>query len=251
MKGPPLMRRLLPAPPDVVDPVEAYGRLGRTQDGRPRVRLNMIASVDGAASVAGRSGGLGGMADKALFFTLRSLADVIMVGAATMRTEGYGPARLDHEARARRANQGLTPVPPIAVVTRTCRLPWDAAFFTQAEQQPIVVTTAVANVADRNRAAAKADVVVAGDANVDLSRALAALGDRGAENVLVEGGPHLAGQMVESGLLDELCLTVAPLASSGDAGRILAGPVLVPATRFELHHVLEADGYLFLRYQQQ
>jgi riboflavin biosynthesis pyrimidine reductase len=112
------MRLLFPDPGDV-DPVDAYGRLSRVGT-RPRVRLNMIASVDGGASFKGRSGELGGPADKTLFATLRSLGDVILVGAATMRTEGYGPVRLDETARARRRRWGLASVPPIAVLTRTC-----------------------------------------------------------------------------------------------------------------------------------
>ena len=94
------MRRLFPDPGQV-DPVDAYGRLTRVGD-RPRVRLNMIAGIDGAGSLDGRSAGLGGPADKALFSTLRSLADVILVGAATMRTESYGPALLGDIARDRR-----------------------------------------------------------------------------------------------------------------------------------------------------
>jgi riboflavin biosynthesis pyrimidine reductase len=87
----------------------------------------MIVSVDGAASLQGRSGALGGPADKALFATLRSLADVLLVGAGTMRAEGYGPARLSDDARARRRDWGLPPVPPIAVITRSCRLDSSAA----------------------------------------------------------------------------------------------------------------------------
>jgi riboflavin biosynthesis pyrimidine reductase len=243
------MNRLFPDPGDV-DPVDDYGRLSRAGD-RPRVRLNMIASVDGAASVAGRSGALGGPPDKAVFATLRSLADVILVGAATMRTEGYGPARLDDSARARRRQQGLAPVPPIAVVTRACRLDWQSPFFTEAEQRPIILTAASAAPEDRARAAEVADVIVAGDDGVDLTGAVHALGERGHDNVLAEGGPGIAAQLATADLLDELCLTVSPLLVGGDAGRILDGTPLEPPQRLELHHVLEADGYLFLRYRRQ
>ena len=137
------MRQLFPTAGDV-DPADAYGRLAALGPSRPRVRLNMIASVDGAASLQGRSGALGGPADKALFATLRSLADVVLVGAGTMRAEGYGPARLSDDARARRRDWGLPPVPPIAVMTRSCRLDWSARFFTEAEQRPLVVTVASA-----------------------------------------------------------------------------------------------------------
>lgn len=240
------MRQLFPEPGEV-DPVDAYGRLGRVGD-RPCVRLNMIASVDGAASLAARSGALGGPADRALFATLRSLADVILVGAATMRTEGYGPARLDDTAMDRRRQWGLVPAPPIAVVTRACRLDWNLPFFQEADQRPVVITATSAAAGDRDRAAEVADVIVAGDDGVDLAHAMRALAERGYDNVLAEGGPGIAAQLASAGLLDELCLTVSPLLAGGDANRILAGQPLEPPTRFELRHVLTADDFLFLRY---
>jgi len=243
------VRQLLPVPSESVDLVELYGRLGRSPSGRPKVRVNMIASVDGAAAVAGRSGGLGGPADRAVFAALRSLADVILVGASTVRDEGYGPVRLDDDARARRVGWGLPPVPPIAVVTRSCQLGWDTPLFRAAEVRPVVVTTRSAADADRERAAAVAEVVVAGDRDVDLVAALAALRDRGADNVLAEGGPSINGQLVVAGLVDELCVTVAPTVVGGDARRIVAGGATRPVG-LELRHVLEADGYLFLRYRR-
>jgi riboflavin biosynthesis pyrimidine reductase len=243
------MRQLFPDSGEV-EPVDAYGRLSRLGE-RPCVRLNMIASVDGAASLAGQSGRLGGPADKAMFATLRSLGDVILVGAATMRTESYGPPRLDHEARDRRRRWGLVPVPPIAVLTRSCRLDWSSPFFTEAEQRPIVITAASAANTDRNNAAEVADVIVAGNDGVDLLHAVRALGELGHDNVLAEGGPGVAAQLAGAELLDELCLTVAPLLVGGDARRILDGDRLELPTPLELRHVLEADGYLFIRYQQR
>jgi riboflavin biosynthesis pyrimidine reductase len=242
------MRQVFPEVGDV-DPVDAYGRLTRAGD-RPRLRLNMIATVDGSASLAGRSGALGGPADKDLFATLRGLADVILVGAATVRVEGYGPARLDGAARDRRQRWGLAPVPPVAVVTRACRLEWGSPFFTEAEQRPIVFTTSAAASADRAAAAAVADVIVAGDDGVDLSRALAALGGRGHDNVLAEGGPGIAAQLANAGVVNEVCLTVSPMLVAGDARRILDGAALDPPTGLQLTNVLTADGYLFLRYRR-
>ena len=242
------MRQLYPEPADV-DLVEAYGRLDRSPE-RPSVRLNMIASLDGAAALANRSGGLGGPADKAVFATLRALADVILVGAATMRAEAYRPARLDDNARARRRGMGLAPAPPIAVITRACRLEWTTPFFTEAPpgQRPLVITATSAAAYDRDRAAEVADVVIAGDDGVDLGRALSALGERGFDNVLAEGGPGVGAQLAAGGFLDELCLTVSPLLVGGDAKRILEGKPLEPATRLELRRVLTSDGFLFLRY---
>ena len=208
----------------------------------------MIASADGAASLDGRAGPLGGPADKEVFAVLRALADVVLVGAGTMRAEHYGPARLDQTARSRRSRWGLPAVPPIAVVTGSCRLDWGSPFFAQAEQPPVVLTAASAAAADRAHAAEVAEVIVAGEDEVDLTRALDALADRGHENVLAEGGPSIAAQLATAGLVDELCLTVSPLIAGGPAGRILDGATLVPPACLELDQVLEADGYLFLRY---
>ncbi len=248
------MRQLLPTGPTgptggTVDPLAAYERLDR-RNGRPQVRLNMIASLDGATALAGRSGALGGRADKAVFAALRSRADVILVGAATVRIEGYGPARLNDEARAGRMAAGLGPVPPIAVVTRSCRLDWGSRFFADAEARPIIFTAAVAAEADRDAAAAVADVYVVGNDRVNLLRAIDVLNDRGHANVLAEGGPVVAAALAAEDLLDEVCLTMAPLLVGGDARRILAGPALEPAAGFELTSILVDDGYLFLRYRR-
>src|SRR5438477_1574062 len=243
------MLQLFPTPGEV-DPADAYGRLGRTDHDLPGVRLNMIASVDGAAWVQGHPSALGGPADKALFATLRSLADVILVGAGTVRTEGYGPVRLEASARARRERHGLPPVPPIAVITRGCRLEWSSRFFADAERRPIVVTVASAAESDRMRAAEVADVLLAGDDQVELRRTLTALGERGHDNVLSEGGPGIAAQLAAGDLLDDLCLTVSPMLTAGDADRVLDGPPLPSPARLRLAHVLEAGDYLFLRYRR-
>src|SRR5581483_1217313 len=146
------LRQLFPDARDDVDPVGAYAS-------PPAVRLNMIASVDGASSVGGVSGSLGGPADKVVFAAIRSHADAIVVGAGTMRTEGYGPFAGG----------------PIAVVTRSCRLDWSSRFFTDATNRPIVVTVSSAAAGDRARAADVADVVLAGERDVDLADAIGQL----------------------------------------------------------------------------
>ena len=242
------MRQLFPRADDV-DPADAYGGLGRSGGG-PQVRLNMIASIDGAASLGGRSAALGGPSDKALFATLRTLADVILVGARTVRLESYGPARLDSTARTRRIAAGLGPVPPIAVVTRSCRLDWTSRFFTQAEARPIIFTTASAARDDRAAAAQVADVLIAGDNRVELPRTIDALGERGYTHVLAEGGPGVAAQLAAEDLLDEVCLTVSPVLAGGDAGRILTGEAVDPVRHLALASILTADGFLFLRYRR-
>jgi riboflavin biosynthesis pyrimidine reductase len=225
------VRQLLPRFVDPVDPMAVYADLP-VAAGRPGVRLNMIASLDGATAVAGVAGGLGGKADQALFALLRSLADVVLVAAGTVRAERYGPSTV-----------------PVAVVTRSCRLDWDSRFFTAALARPLVVTVATAPAEARARAAEVADVVVAGEHDVDLASAVGALGSRGFQAVLSEGGPTLNAQLAAAGLLDELCLTLSPLLVGGDAKRLLAGPLLPGPPALRLVSACEEDGFLFLRYR--
>jgi riboflavin biosynthesis pyrimidine reductase len=225
------VRQLLPEPIDSVEPLEVYRDLPLVE-GRPVVRLNMISSVDGATALDGRSGGLGGSADRKVFAALRSLADVVLVAAGTVRAENYGPGTL-----------------PIAVVSGSLRLEWDAPFFTAATHRPIVVTSGRAPAERVKRAAEVADVLVAGDAEVDLARAVERLGERGFRHVLAEGGPSLNGALAAAGVIDELCLTLAPLLVSGDAKRIVTGPALVPPPGLTLRSLCEEGGYLFLRYR--
>ncbi len=242
------MRGLFPSSQDVVDPAEIYADLPSAV-GRPSVRLNMIVSVDGGTSWNGVSGALGGPADKRLFAVLRSLTDVVLVASGTARAEHYGPAVLpDAVQRARRA-RGQSPVPPIAVVTRRCDFDFDAPFFTAATERPIVITVGAADAARRSRASELADVVIAGDTDVDLAVAVDALGARGFRTVLAEGGPTLNGDLARAHLLDELCVTLAPLLASGDAKRLISGSRLDELDRLMLQSILEEDGYLFLRYR--
>lgn len=227
------MRQLLPFPCDPVDLAALYGDLPPAS-ARPTVRLNMIASIDGATAVAGLSGGLGGPADQALFAVLRSQADVVLVAAGTVRAEHYGPSEV-----------------PVAVISRSCRLDWDSPFFTAAITPPIVVTVAEAPMLERKRAADLAEVIIAGERDVDLAAALGVLAGRGYARVLAEGGPSLNGQLAVAGLLDELCLTLSPLLAGGEAKRILAGPALGSGLGWRLRSLCEQDGFLFLRYRPE
>jgi riboflavin biosynthesis pyrimidine reductase len=239
---------LFPIPADPVDPAVVYADMP-TADGRPSVRLNMIVSVDGGTSWNGVSGALGGPADKALFATLRSLADVILVASGTMRAEEYGPVVMPEAVQRERQERGQQPVPAIAVVSSSCRFDWTSPFFADATTRPYIVTVASADNAARKQAAHVAEVVLAGDDTVDLTRAVTALGTRGAVNVLAEGGPTLNGELAQAGLLDELCVTLAPLLASGDAKRLIAGSALAHLAPLQIRSICEADEYLFLRYR--
>jgi riboflavin biosynthesis pyrimidine reductase len=242
------MRRLLPTAEDNVDLFEAYTPSANfTRAGLPWVRVNMISSLDGAISVRGRSGALGGPPDRRLFMVLRSLADVIVVGAGTMRAESYGPARLDDELRAGRQARGQPLEPPIAVITRSCHFDWQSPFFTDATARPIVFTVDDAVEGPGSRGAEVADIVTVGETEVDLRRVLTALGKRGMRHALVEGGPGLNAQLAHAGLLDELCLTLSPRVVAGEGPRVLAGPELPEPLEPRLIQLLEEHGFLFLR----
>src|SRR5438105_15430083 len=117
------MRMLFPDPVADVDPAAVYADMPHNEL-RPALRLNMIVSVDGGTSWNGVSGALGGAADKSLFMVLRSLADVVLVASGTMRAENYGPASLPADLQTKRSARGQTPVPAIAVVSRTCDFDW-------------------------------------------------------------------------------------------------------------------------------
>jgi riboflavin-specific deaminase-like protein len=227
--------------------VEAYTPPpGATLDG-PFVRCNMISTLDGAVTVQGRSGLLGGPSDRKVFQVLRALADVVLVGAGTVRAEGYGPARLSPELRAGRQARGRSPVPPIAVVTGAGNLDWSSPFFTDAESRPLVFTTEAAGPETRRRGEAVAEVVVAGDDRVDPHAVVGHLDAAGLRSVLLEGGPGLNAEVVDAGLLDELCLTVAPRLVAGSGPRAVAGPELPSPLDLDPVHLLEEDGFLFYR----
>jgi riboflavin biosynthesis pyrimidine reductase len=239
------VRQLFPQPVDPVDPAAVYGAFPPAE-GRPGLRVNMVTSLDGATAVAGRSGGLGGSADHDLFHLLRALADVVLVGAGTARTEGYGPARLTPRLREDRVRRGQPATPPIALVSRSCRLDWESPFFTEAASRPLLLTVEDAPGDSLARAAEVADVVVAGRSSVDLALALENLGDLGFRSVVCEGGPILNAELAAAGLIDELALTLAPVLTGGDAARLLHGAQLPAPLALEPRSVCEQDGFLFL-----
>ncbi|WP_163724222.1 pyrimidine reductase family protein [Mycolicibacterium psychrotolerans] len=218
---------------------------------RSWVRANMIASIDGGATSAGKSGGLGGAGDKALFGMLRELADVVLVGAATARVEDYSGVTFDAAQRAARRDRGQTETPPIAVLTRSGSVDPDAALFTRTDVPPLVFTSAGAAPGTRERLGARAEVIDASGTDpesLDLTGVLDVLAGRGLRRVLAEGGPGILGMLIAENLLDELCLSVSPVLVGGAAGRIVTGKT-DGRTALRLRHALtDDDGYLFLSY---
>lgn len=213
----------------------------------PVLRVNFVSSVDGAATRDGLSGGLGDAADRRYFELLRRVADVVLVGAGTVRAEGYGPMRVSDASAAWREANGLTPHPVFAIVSGSLDLDPASRIFTEAPVRPIVVTTAGNDV---SAFAEVADAVVAGEGErIDAAVAVAALRARGLDRILCEGGPHLFGSLLAADAVDELCVTVEPTLEAGDARRIAAGELPEPRG-LELAHVLRSGSTLLLRYSR-
>jgi riboflavin biosynthesis pyrimidine reductase len=215
------------------------------------VRGNMIASLDGGATDDGKAGGLAGVGDRTVFSLMRHAADVILVGAATVRMENYSGAQFTVEARQARQRRGQAEVPPIAVVTQTGVFHHDAKLFTRTEVPPLVLTCALTVTDIRRRLGSLAEVIDASASDpelVDCTTMLKILAERGLFRVLTEGGPQLLSELIEADLLDELCLTVAPILVGGVARRIATGPGEVHTTMRRTHIVTDDEGYLYTRY---
>jgi riboflavin biosynthesis pyrimidine reductase len=183
-----------------------------------------------------------------VFDLLRQLTDVVIVGAGTVRGEGYGPMVLEQPSVDRRVAAALAPQPVFAIVSNRLDLDPESRIFSEAPVRPIVVTTDASPRDIRSKLSRVADVVIAGEQHLDPVVMAAALVDRGLVQQHCEGGPSLFGSLLAAGVVDELCLTVSPLLAAGDAHRIAAGQLSSPS-RLRLGHVLVSGDTLLLRYE--
>jgi riboflavin biosynthesis pyrimidine reductase len=252
------LERLLPAGgyrtsvSEVVQDLGLYQR-GALPPGRPRVLLNMISTLDGRATLAGRSGALGGAADHALFHGLRGAVDAVLVGAATVRAERYGRMIADPAMRSARRERGLPDEPLACIVSGRLGLEADVPLLREPDARVVIVTASPASLPDTEAhveyvRAARSGSLELGAALIELRRRFAV------EWVLCEGGPHLAGQLLAEGLVDELFLTLSPKlaggeAASGESLRMLAGAELQPPAELELLDVLRGDSALLVHYR--
>jgi riboflavin biosynthesis pyrimidine reductase len=244
--------QILQAGATLADPLAPYARVDRTRAGGGCwVMANMVGGLDGSAAIAGRVAALSTEPDAALFRLIRALADVVLVGAETVRRERYRSIRLpDRQAAARRA-AGRPAAPRLAVVTRSLDLDWSSDAFAAAPagSRTLVITCKAADPLRVERAREAADVLIAGEDRVDPEQALLRLSELGCRVVLCEGGPTLLGELVAAGRIDELCLTIAPL-MGGDRLPVSVTPPGAPLRRFALRHVLRDGDTLFLRYER-
>jgi riboflavin biosynthesis pyrimidine reductase len=215
----------------------------------PYVRANAIMSVNGAATVRGVSTGLGSSGDLRVYEEIRQLSDVVLVGAGTVRAEGYGGVRLPARLQAKRRGRGESGVPPIAVITGSADLDPGGPLFANAAAPTIVFTTAAAPTSQTGRLAdAGADVVIVGDRHAEIPLILQALSVRGMNRILCEGGPKLFGQMFDADAVDEMCLSLSPRLVGGTSTLFVG--LAAGAHSLRLDSLLSESGFLFLKYKR-
>jgi riboflavin-specific deaminase-like protein len=243
------MRVLLPEQGEttVEEQLDRYRPFEHAHDERPFVALNFAATLDGRATIDGRSGPIGSERDTEMLQHLRTRFDAVMIGAGTMRAERYGPIVSDPELRARREQIGLPDDPLAVLISGRLDLPWEAPLFTDGRGSVLVFTAS-----DTEPPPTEAPLqVVRHEGHVNPIEALRHLRqDRGVRALLCEGGPGVHGQLEAAGLVDELFLTIAPKLTGGDVLPILTGG-MPEVAELELVWLLEERGELFARYRRR
>lgn len=205
----------------------------------PWLRGSMVSTLDGVMRGAGgTSRDIASEADQRVFSSLRAAADVVLVGAGTVRGEDYHPSRT-----------------PVAIVSAGLQLPMTLRLFalrTSQTPRPLILTSASALSRASSELLEVADVVACGDDVVELPVMLSTLHGHGFRRIHCEGGPRLLGDLAAEGMLDELLLTVTPMLHGGGASEHIMSVAggLIPALRLTTTQVLEEDGSVFIRAQR-
>ena len=244
------MRRLLPdpGPTTVADQYSGLRLVDHAHPDRPYLVTNFALTVDGRATIDGRSGPIGDRTDSEVLHRLRTQVDAVMIGAGTLRVERYGRIVPDPALRGfRERGEGLAPDPLAVIVSDSLDLPWDAPLFTCGIGRVLIVTSS----ADEVPTTATSVRVERHSGTIDLRAALATLqAERGVKAVLCEGGPHLHANLVRDGLVDEMFVTRAPKLALHEGLGLLADGFGDPEpVELELVWLLDADGELFARYR--
>ncbi len=169
------------------------------------VRLNLVGSVSGGATGAdGTSETLTNATDRVILGVIRMLADVVLVGANSVRAEGYFVPRKA----------------ALAVVTSSGDL--SEHRITNTGQRGPLLVLCPASAAARARDTVTeptATIMVVPDVDGILPAAaiITALRDAGYPSIVGEGGPMLAAHLLQSGVVDELCLTTSPVVNGASS----------------------------------
>jgi riboflavin-specific deaminase-like protein len=255
-RKPAMFERLLPGgePAGAAALVEGFALQARAEgvSKRPYLILNMASTLDGRASIGGRSGPIGNRADRELFHALRASVDAVLAGAGTVRVERYGRIIPNPETREGRRARGMRAEPLACIVSARLSLPADLPLLNEPDARVAIVTPSAASLTG---ALAEVEYIRAGkDGRLDLPAAMRELSERfDVRTLLCEGGPHLNGELLQAGLVDELFLSLAPKLTggedvTGEALRILAGATFAEPLELGLLGALENESHLFLRY---
>jgi riboflavin-specific deaminase-like protein len=244
-ESPVALRRLLPAGGSAT-PDEAVAELRCWElapQARPFVAVNMVHTVDGRATVAGRTAPISSTADRQLFHALRTRVDAVMVGAGTLRVERYGRLVRDPHRREQRVAAGLAADPLAIIVSASLDLPPDLPLLQDPDSRVVIITGSGASL---DGCAAR----VAYLRTNDLAAALARLrSDHGIRSILCEGGPRLNASLLAGRLIDELFLTTIPLLADGAGALTIIGDgAATEPIASRLLWLLEHEGELFARY---
>lgn len=242
-----MINQLLPSPAADLSDDQILNLYGRPGPG-VGVRFNFVSTLDGAATQDGVSGPLGNDGDRRIFTLIRRQADVILVGAGTVRAEGYEGPLLDDAGVSWRTANGYPGHPALAIVSGSLALDPGSGLFARSPVRPIVFTSEQAPRCRREALADVAEVVVLGEETVDGPACAAWLGGRGLDSILCEGGPTLFTGFVRDDAVDELCLSLSPLLSGGSGRGVGAGPTAGDLRGMRLASLLESDSALYGRW---
>ncbi|WP_035777893.1 pyrimidine reductase family protein [Arthrobacter sp. 35/47] len=215
---------------------------------RPWVRFNFVTSLDGSATYHGVSAPLGNDGDRRLFGLIRRLCDVILVGAGTVRAEGYAGPLVSGADAEWRTSRGLAGHPALAVISGTLDLDPESDLFRLSPVRPLIFTTTAADPQRARNLSEVADVVVMDGEGVGTRACAAELQARGLGRILCEGGPSIFGRFIAEDAADELCLSLSPLLTGGGGGHIAAGADSPALRRLALESLLESDSALYGRW---
>jgi riboflavin biosynthesis pyrimidine reductase len=187
---------------------------------RPYVIINMVSSVDGKVTIEGTEKGIGSPTDQRLMRELRVHADVVMNGAGTLRASGTTSRVGDPALEQLRLARGKPLAPIAAVLSASGDLPLDRAFFTARDFEAVIYLSSQAPPGRRTAIEATGRRVFDLPPDHPQGETVTAMlshmrHELGARLLLVEGGPHLNGQLIEAGLVDEFHLTLGPGNVSG------------------------------------
>jgi riboflavin biosynthesis pyrimidine reductase len=242
-------RQLLPEQRtvEIPDLLTALALADQAPPDRPYTVANFVASADGRATFAGRSGQLGDDGDRALFHALRAQVDAVIAGTVTLRIERYGRLVRDPDARTRRQQNGLSAEPLACVITRSGEVPVDIPLFDEPEAQIVIFSPTEVELGGRR---AHVEVVRLDPGELTLVTAMRHLRtEHGVRSLLCEGGPTLFGALLHEHAVDELFLTLSPKLTGGGHGpTVSSGPELPEPAALRLVWALERTQSLYLRY---